>query len=57
MKHYKSVKIFSNFRMSSPPEHTKSPLLKTFWWRFYTFTRHNQHEIIKRRSYQRASIQ
>jgi len=30
MKHYKSVKFLSIFRMSSPSAQTQSPLLKTF---------------------------
>jgi len=42
MKHYKSIKILSMFRVSSPPAQTqspppkkcKAPLLKTFWRRF-----------------------
>jgi len=42
MKHYKSVEILSIFGLSSPPAQTRSlpaetqsPLLKTFWWRFW----------------------
>jgi len=42
MKHNKSVEFLSIFRMSSlpaqtqiPPHKRKTPLLKTFWWRFW----------------------
>jgi len=42
MTHYKPVEFLSVFRMSSPPEQThslptetQSPLLKTFWRRFW----------------------
>jgi len=38
MKHFKSVQILSNFRMSSPLHKRKEPLLKTFWRRFCTNT-------------------
>jgi len=30
MKHYKSVELLSTFRMSSPQQKQKAPLLKTF---------------------------
>jgi len=35
MKHYNLVEFLSIFRMSSPPAQTQSPLLKTFWQRFW----------------------
>jgi len=42
MKNYKSAEFLSIFRVSSPPEQTKrppaetqSPLVKTFWRRFW----------------------
>jgi len=34
VKHYKSVECLSIFRVSSPPQKRKAPLLKTFWRRF-----------------------
>jgi len=46
MKHYKSVKFLSIFRMSSPHAQTQSPLLKTFWRRF-CFTSRDGTGIIK----------
>jgi len=35
MKHYKSVKILSNFQNAKSPWAYLMPLLKTFWQRFW----------------------
>jgi len=38
MKHYKSVKILSNFQNVQSPCENLSPLFKTFWRRFWFLT-------------------
>ena len=40
MKHYKSVKILSNFQDVKSPCENLSPLFKTFCWRFWFLTPH-----------------
>jgi len=37
MKHYKSVKILSNFQNVKTPCSNLNPLFKTFWWWFWFF--------------------
>jgi len=37
MKHYKAVEFLSIFRVPSPPQKGKAPLLKTFWRRFWVY--------------------